>query len=379
MNTNHILPVYVTAAAALSRFGPAWRGLLQQIRASTAPLPAARQLQASHGAVPAAEVPPLAPHIDVEPRARKLMSYPARLAAAALGQLLQATGWTPQQREDCGFYLGVGASGAQMAEIDAMLAASIVDHEFDLARFGQHGLAACNPLFAFQLMNNFTLCHGAILHGVGGANSALFSRGIGTVDALEEAHWLLACGSAERAIAGGADSALHPATWSQLQRDGLAAQGLLPGEGVGLLALCNRLPQTDASAPEAASALALLAHCESHCAKAWQAAPDLLAQRLAALEFDALVLAPWGVPARKALRLGLQAFLASRAGLSAPAVLDISPALGDALAASPALAWCVALDWLAQAAAAPLSPRSVLVLSAGTDGGLGLVLFRSVP
>lgn len=347
-------PVYVLAAAAFSRFGCGWQGL----RAALAQAPAMAtscQLLASHGEVAAAEVPSLAPEIDIDARARKLMSYPARLAAVALRQLLHATGWDANRRQACGFYLGVGASGANMPEINAMLAASIVDQQFDLARFGQHGLAACNPLFAFQLMNNFTMCHGAILEGVGGPNSALFSRGNGTVVALAEAHWLLASGQADDAIAGGADSALHPATWAQLQRDGYAEQGLLPGEGAALLALTNQ------SGP---SVLARLVHCEFHSASAWRAQPALLQQKLASLQTDAIVLVPWGEPARAVLLRGLQM---QSATLSQLPVLDISPALGDALAASPALGWCVALDWLADVS-------SVLVLNAGIDGGFGITI-----
>lgn len=371
-----MLPVYVVAAAALSRFGCGWQGLRAAQAQAPVMLPSC-QLLASHGEIAAAEVPPLAPEIDIEARARKLMSYPAQLAAVALRQLLHSTGWIATRRQDCGFYLGVGASGANMPEINAMLAASMQNQQFDLARFGQHGLAACNPLFAFQLMNNFTMCHGAILGGVGGPNSALFSRGNGTVAALVEAHWLLASGQADDAIAGGADSALHPATWAQLQRDGYAEQGLVPGEGAALLALTNQA---------GASALARLVHCEFHSASAWRARPELLRQKLASLQADgkiggkvdsnadapaadaggaaAIVLAPWGQPARAAL---LQALQMQSATLAQLPVLDISPALGDSLAASPALGWCVALDWLTEVS-------RVLVLNAGIDGGFGITI-----
>ena len=73
-------PVYVLAAAALSRFGCGWQGLRAALAQGPA-MPPSCQLLPSHGEVAAAEVPPLAPEIDVEARARKLMSYPARLAA----------------------------------------------------------------------------------------------------------------------------------------------------------------------------------------------------------------------------------------------------------------------------------------------------------
>ena len=88
----------------------------------------------------------------------------------------------------------------------------------DLVRFGAQGLAAANPMFAFQLMNNFTLCHGAIAAGLQGPSSAFHSRGAGTVTALREAAFAIAGGDVGRACAGGADSALHPVTLAELDR-----------------------------------------------------------------------------------------------------------------------------------------------------------------
>ena len=142
------------------------------------------------------------------------MSRSAILASMATDAALRETGWHTLPRregtlEDVGFYLGVGASGGSVTELTAMLAASVENRELSLTRFGNQGLAAVNPLFAFQLMNNFTLCHSAILHGTQGPNAAFFSRGTGTVVALlEAAHAILEdeCG---RALAGGADSGVH--------------------------------------------------------------------------------------------------------------------------------------------------------------------------
>ncbi|HEX8615598.1 MAG TPA: beta-ketoacyl synthase N-terminal-like domain-containing protein [Telluria sp.] len=334
--------VYISGAAAVSAFGFDWRGLAS--RKGFAP---GGQLLASHGAVMAAEVPPIPPQIDVDARARKLMAHPARLAAVALRLALDDAHWTAQQREQAALYLGVGASGCSMDELTRMLAASIVDHEFSIERFGGAGLAACNPLFAFQLMNNFTLCHGAILNGTKGPNGAFYSRGTGTVAALSEAHWLIKSGECGTALAGGADSALHPVTWTQLGAAGYPARGFVPAEGAGLLAL----------SASADGALATLDAVSFHSARAWERNPGLTTTQ--ARDDTIVVIAPWGSEARK--RLGHDS------------ALDVSLCFGDALAAAPALAWCVALDLVRMGRC-----RRAIVFSAGIDGGLGVAQFGSV-
>ncbi|MES2017987.1 MAG: beta-ketoacyl synthase N-terminal-like domain-containing protein [Pseudomonadota bacterium] len=317
--------VYVNGAAAVSGFGFDWRGL-------------------GHADMMLCEAPPIGADIDVDARARKLMSHPARLAAVALRLALNDAAWPQQGREDIGLYLGVGASGCSMEELTRMLAESIEQHEFSLERFGTAGLAACNPLFAFQLMNNFTLCHGAILNGPGGPNGAFYSRGTGTLAALAEAHWLIGSGECERVLAGGADSALHQVTMAQLVREGFVGRGLVAGEGAGLLAL--------SSAPH--GALATLDQVR------WSGKRiDGLLSGVAS--GDLIVLAPWGTEARAAL-------LELAEGRAA-AIVDLSATLGEALAAAPALAWCAALDLL-QAG----QHRRAHVVSAGIDGGIGLAV-----
>lgn len=351
--------VYVQGAATISAFGVDWRGLGTAITTDNLALSPARQLADSHGTVLAAEVAAIPAAIDVDVRACKLMSYPARLNAIALYQVLHDTGWE-SGRDEIAFYLGVGASGGSVAELTEMLRASIVDQTFTLDRFGTAGLAACNPLFAFQLMNNFTLCHGAILHGIGGPNSAFYSRGNGTLAALSEAMHVVASGECERALAGGADSALHPVTWAQLCRDGFIAEGFIPGEGAGLLALSR----------EPVGALAVLSQCEFHSATklrvgAAQLAFDIIQDFKPNVD-DLVLFSAWGDPSREML---LQA--CKESGVSK--VIDIAACMGDALAAAPALAWVAALDLVMSGKAS-----RVLVLNAGIDGGLGCVVLRSV-
>jgi hypothetical protein len=340
-------PVAVAGAGAISAYGAGWHGLGSAMLAGEPPREGV--MDSPQGGASQSD------EKLGNPRARKMMSRSAYLAALCLRQLLQDVGWH-EGRARIGYYLGVGASGGSMADFTAMLRASIVDSRFSLKRFGEQGLAACNPLLAFQLMNNFALCHGAILEGVGGPNSAFFSRGTGTTAALIEAVQAIRDGECERAVAGGADSAHHPVTEAELARGGYVAQGLVPAEGAALLALtagdlgvgliegCAVVSSHGRSPAEAVSEV--MHH----------AAPDLSG-------VDLLVIAPWGPPARDELSACLKRDVPSAT------LLDVSATLGDALAASPALAWVAALDLIHQQRA-----RRALVLNAGIDGDLSAVV-----
>jgi hypothetical protein len=329
--------VQICGAAAVSDHGSGWRGLGVALT-SGAPLPG----------IP--DEPLANPQAR---RAAKMMSRGAHLAAHCLHALVGDAGW--QACSDVGYFLGVGASGGSLADLTAMLDATFdatLAPEFTLARFGEAGLAACNPLLAFQLMNNFTLCHGAIVEGIGGPNSALFSRGAGTTAALIEAVHAIREGTCTRAIAGGADSAIHPVTRAELARDGFVARGLVPGEGAALVALT--------AGPGACTVLG--AAIASGQGRPFGEAIDEAVAGLAVEAVDTIVVVPWGPPAADALRSW-----ASR--LPGATILDVSRGLGDALAASPALGWVAALDLIVAGRA-----RRALVVAAGTDGDVGAVL-----
>lgn len=340
-------PVAIVGAGAVSAHGLEWRGLGQILRSGRCQPTPSRELALSHPGTLSFEVESLAaPESVVEKRARVLMSRSAVLSAMATSAVLRDAGWR-EGLENVGFYLGVGASGGSLAELTAMLVASVENRELSLPRFGDQGLAAVNPLFAFQLMNNFTLCHSAIFHGTQGPNAAFFSRGSGTVVALLEAAHALLDDECDRALAGGADSSVHGVTWAELVREGWVAQGLVAGEGAALLALAH--PTATESALGFLDYVAVAAHTDLDCSDA-----------------DAVIVVPWGPPARDSLLSFAEAALPGRP------VLDLSTILGEALAASPALGWTVALDLLASE-----QLGRVLVLSRGLDGDLGIVAIRS--
>ncbi len=327
--------IAIAGAAAVSPLGLDWRGLASGRGAHPATL-----LRATHPEVAGFEVPPIPPERDAgDAKSRRVMSRGARFAAIAARDALREAGWAT--RKGVGYWLGVGASGGPLAELVAMLGLSLDAGAVSLARLGSDGLLASNPVHTFQVLNNFSMCHGAILDGTTGPTGAFYSRGAGTVHALAEAMYALESGDCERALAGGSDTALHPVTWAELARDGFAAGGLVPSEGAGVLALARA-----ADGP-----LAFVEH-----AGVGDASP--------ARGVELVAIAPWGAEVRPRLTA-----LARETG--ARELFDATAALGESLAATPALAWLVAVDLLRVGRA-----RRAAVLSQGPDGELGVVVLR---
>lgn len=333
--------VGIVGAAAVSPWGIGWRGLGGSDAVARVGPTTLATLAASHPEVRGFEVPALPPGMDAgDPKSRRLMSRAARFAAIAAREALREARWTA--RAEVGYWLGVGASGGPLAELAAVMRTSIVDGAVSMERLGAEGILASNPLHTFHVLNNFTMCHGAILEGIGGPNGVFFSRGAGTVHALAEAVHALSSGDCARALAGGADTALHPVTWAELVREGRAAAGLVPSEGAGVVALAA-LGAEDA-------ALAIVEHA------------GVEADARAAAGAEVVVIAPWGEPPRTRLRE-----LAGGAE-----IIDVTARRGEALAATPALAWLAGLDRIVGGV------RRVAVLSMGPDDELGVVVLGAV-
>lgn len=147
-------------------------------------------------------------------RSARMMSRGAWLAAVAIRRALEGQGVDPAQTAA---FLGVGPSSGAVEDIARILHASTEDGALSLPRFARRGVAACNPLLTFQLMNNFTLCHAAIREGLQGPNGAFFG---GAEHALREA--ILSLDEVPWALAGAADTALHPLC--RRERPGVAGE-----------------------------------------------------------------------------------------------------------------------------------------------------------
>lgn len=351
--------VYLHAAEAVTGYGLGGPGLAARLRAGPA--------------APTVTIPESEDAGDG--RQRKLMSQAARLAAIAMRRALAAARFTTDRMDlaELGAYFGVGASGGTLTELSSLTAASRIDDRFDLRRFGEQGLQACNPLLAFRLMNNFSLCHGSILAGLGGPNGAWFSRGGGTVTAIMEAAWALCEGECERAITGGSDCAHSALTLAELRRAGALELGVGPAEAAAAVALSTvgegalaRLcaatlvppPQRPGSVELATLLPATLAPPDDQLA----AALSLSAQH----ELDAALFLGWSTQARATLRSALSE------QLQHAEPIDVTASLGETLAAGPAVGLVAAADLIASE-----GRRRVALLSASIDGDISMLILEA--
>ena len=342
-------PVAVIGAGCASPAGFA-PGMLGAALSAGAPLLApSHALGSTHPGVVGGEVPAIpASHEVGDRKLHRLMSRGARLGSIAARSALEHAGLDADARDQAAWFCGVGTSGSVPAEIEAVVRASLDDGQaWSDRRMCERGLKVFHPLRTFALMPNMTLCHSAIAFGVRGPSAAVFSRGAGTVDALTLAACAIADGDSPTAIAGGADTALDCLTWAELVREAHVERGLVPGEGAGAIVLAR----------SAAHALAWVTGAAIRTAGTDlpRAVRELLDEVGAA---ETYVLAAWGVLAEVA-----------RAVIGDARILDQCALIGDALAATPALAWCAALDLVR------VGHRSVVALSAGVDGRIAGVRF----
>jgi hypothetical protein len=233
------MSVFVHGCGVVSAAGVGLTPLLTALTEHKTLLRSDAPLSAVFSGQLAAELDELpAPMSRVEARARRMMSRGAALAAVAAADLVatgDAAALPADELEEHAFFMGVGPSGGDLNQIATLLATGQHGATLDLSVLGREGLSAAHPLLGFSLMNNFTLCHTAIAHGLRGPNAAFFSRGGGTWAALEEAVATLDERRAKGAWVGGADAGTHLTTWEETLREVDHARA--PGEGAALLRL----------------------------------------------------------------------------------------------------------------------------------------------
>ena len=358
-------PVAIVGAGAVTPIGVAWRGFGRAVL-EKAIEPRLLAPVGDHGPTrPGFPAAPIPPELDVDPASRRRMSHAARLSAVAARLAVRDAGWAAPL-DDTGFFLGVGPSGASIDELTALLRASSPNGTFDPLAVGTAGLRACNPLFTFQTMNNFTLCHAAIQEGTRGPNVALFSRGAGTVTAMAEAAWAIAEGTSPRALAGGADSALHPMTWAEAAREGWLGT-VHPAEGAALFALEPiGSPKAIAVLERAFVESGRVSTTGDALGRAFDALRDIAESIEVAVVSSA-------IPVEGArLELGPKRRLGASRGEDGAKVLPLNRFGGESLAATPAMAAAAALDLLV----APHGPARAAAITIGLDGDVAVTVLR---
>lgn len=153
--------------------------------------------------------------------------------------------------------VGAGMICCDMAELAPAVAVSTTDGRFDLRKWGKQGLDLVTPLWLLKYLPNMLACHISIIHDIQGPSNTITCAEASAHLAIGEAAQVIARGNADLAVAGGADTRVHPLLLirqSLLHRATTAcgdapettcrpfdadAQGSVFGEGAGMVVLEN--------------------------------------------------------------------------------------------------------------------------------------------
>ena len=199
-------------------------------------------------------------------KAIKLMSRDIELSVvAALDAItnsgLKTKGIDPENAsvdpKRMGINLGAGLISCDLVEISPAVAASKTDGKFDIIKWGKQGLGKVTPLWLLKYLPNMLPCHIGIIHDIQGTSNTITSAESSALLAVGEAAQIIARGSADVMITGGAEAKVNPIVLIRQCLIGRAvsnknsesekacrpfdadAQGSVFGEAAGILVLEN--------------------------------------------------------------------------------------------------------------------------------------------
>lgn len=110
-----------------------------------------------------------------------------------------------------GCHIGAGLIAAETDELSSALAtAKKDDGSFDIARWGEGGMANLQPLWLLKYLPNMLACHVTIIHDAQGpSNTITCSEASGALSVSESAR-VIERGDADLGFAGGAESKINP-------------------------------------------------------------------------------------------------------------------------------------------------------------------------
>lgn len=129
---------------------------------------------------------------------------------AALATRGIETGQAGLERGRLGCNIGAGLICTDLDELGVALATALEDGRFSLKAWGRGGMNNLTPLWLLKYLPNMLACHVTIIHGAEGpSNTITCGDASGHLTVGEAVRWV-ARGSADAAIAGGAESKLNP-------------------------------------------------------------------------------------------------------------------------------------------------------------------------
>jgi 3-oxoacyl-[acyl-carrier-protein] synthase II len=149
----------------------------------------------------------------------KLMSRDIELAVAAADQAVRDSGLVTKATDEeninidptrTAVNLGAGLISCDLVELAPAVAKSITDGRFDVRKWGKDGLEMVTPLWLLKYLPNMLACHIGIIHDIQGPSNTITCAEAAAHLAIGEAAQIIARGTADIALAGGAEAKVNP-------------------------------------------------------------------------------------------------------------------------------------------------------------------------
>jgi 3-oxoacyl-[acyl-carrier-protein] synthase II len=152
-------------------------------------------------------------------KATKLMSRDIELSVIAANEAIMHAGLVTKgidpeniniNPERVAINLGAGLISCDLVELAPAVAASVIDGEFDIHKWGTDGLDLVTPLWLLKYLPNMLACHVGIIHDIQGPSNSITCAEASGHLAIAEATQVIARGNSDIALAGGAEAKVNP-------------------------------------------------------------------------------------------------------------------------------------------------------------------------
>lgn len=106
--------------------------------------------------------------------------------------------------------VGAGMISCDLVELAPAAGASTTNGRFDLRKWGKQGLELITPLWLLKYLPNMLACHISIIHDIQGPSNTITCAEASAHLAIGEAAQVVARGDADVALAGAAETKVHP-------------------------------------------------------------------------------------------------------------------------------------------------------------------------
>jgi 3-oxoacyl-[acyl-carrier-protein] synthase II len=149
----------------------------------------------------------------------KLMSRDIELSVIAaheafLNSGLITKGIDPEKikvnHERMAINIGAGLISCDLVELAPAVATSVTNGKFDIHKYGKDGIELVTPLWLLKYLPNMLACHVGIIHDIQGPSNTITCAEAASHLAIAEASEVIARGSSDYALAGGAEAKVNP-------------------------------------------------------------------------------------------------------------------------------------------------------------------------